>query len=129
MAARAPQFILAEGEIEFDAQRLRADVTLEYGKNREGYFNAKLFGVQLQHAADVATVMFPTCRVVFMLDNSGCHNARRPGGLDADEICLGDDKLSTLPMRNTEYVDNNGVTRQQTMGKKGVLSSELWTGV
>jgi hypothetical protein len=101
---------------------MRADVMLEYGKNKEGYFNAALFGVHFDLAARVAVAKFPFCKIVFMLDNSGCHDARRPDGLDANNICLSDDKKSTHNMRDTTYIDNNGVTRPQTMGKKGALT-------
>ena len=79
-----------------DAKKIYPDIprtaciTLEYGKNKESYFENKRFLDQVCGALQIATYLWPTHDHVWVFDHSGVHK------------CMGDDALSTVKMNLTD---------------------------
>ncbi len=62
---------------------------LEYGENKEGYWNMPRFMSQIRRAAEIAEIKYPKeqgWRICWVFDNSSCHNA------------MGDDALNVRSM-------------------------------
>ena len=62
---------------------------LEYGENREGYWTSDKFLTQMDHAVKIADIKYPKdqgYRVVWVFDNSSCHNAYAEDALNANNM-------------------------------------------
>ena len=62
---------------------------LEYGESREGYWTSDKFLAQMEHAVKIADIKYPKglgyC-VVWVFDNSSCHNAYADDALNANNM-------------------------------------------
>ena len=52
-----------------------ARVLFEYGGNREGYWTSEKFLQQMDHAVTIAESKYPGAQLIWVFDNSSCHNA------------------------------------------------------
>ena len=60
-----------------------ARVLLEYGQNREGYWTSEKFLQQMDHAVTIAKSKYPGAQIIWIFDNSSCHNAYADNALIA----------------------------------------------
>ena len=68
---------------------IEARAFLEYGENREGYWNSEKFMDQIKMAVRIAEVKYPKCdnwRHVWIFDHSSCHSAMPDDGLDVSKM-------------------------------------------
>jgi len=57
-------------------------VVLDYGENREGYWNYAHMVLQFEDAVDVLQVLYPTFDFVFLFDHSATHSKQQIDGLN-----------------------------------------------
>lgn len=63
-----------------------AHMLLEYGENKEGYWTSNKFLSQMDHAVKIAEIKYPKeigYRLIWIFDNSSCHNAYADNALNA----------------------------------------------
>ena len=59
---------------------------LEYGANKEGYWDFDCMALQLEDCIDCMKVIHPNLEFVFLLDHSNGHDKIRPDGLNAKKV-------------------------------------------
>ena len=62
---------------------------LEYGENREGYWNSEKFMDQIKMAVKIAEAKYPKCdnwRLIWIFDHSSCHSAMPDDALDVSKM-------------------------------------------
>ena len=57
---------------------------LEYGANKEGYWNYKLVFLQLEDCVDVVKMLYPQYDFLFLFDHSCGHDKQREDGLNVN---------------------------------------------
>ena len=68
---------------------IEARAYLEYGENREGYWNSEKFMNQIKMAVKISEIKYPKCdnwRHVWIFDHSSCHAAMPDDALDVSEM-------------------------------------------
>ncbi len=68
---------------------MEARAFLEYGENREGYWNSEKFMNQIKMAVKIAEAKYPKCdnwRHVWIFDHSSCHSAMPDDALDVSKM-------------------------------------------
>ena len=63
-----------------------ARMLLEYGESKEGYWTSDKFLSQMDHAVKIAEIKYPKeigYRLIWIFDNSSCHNAYADAALNA----------------------------------------------
>ena len=68
---------------------MEARTLLEYGENREGYWNSERFMNQIKMAVKIAEIKYPKCdnwRHVWTFDHSSCHAAMPDDALDVNKM-------------------------------------------
>jgi len=95
---------------------------LEIGKNQDGYWTNDSFKKSLLENIEIGEYMFPNCQLVFMLDHSGNHRKQPEDALSVDKMSLTDNTKTQPMMHDTTFVDANGLTVTQAIGKKGLLT-------
>ena len=77
---------------------------LEYGADKEGYWNSEKFMANVEDAAKIANFKYPAdkCKVLFIFDQSNCHHVFAEDALNAKvmNVKLGGGELS--PACDTE---------------------------
>ena len=71
------------------SQKQYARAFLEYGENREGYWNRDRFIDQMKQAVEIAEIKYPKSegwRHVWVFDHSSCHNAMADDALDVNKM-------------------------------------------
>ena len=51
------------------------------GINADGYWNNKYMSLQMEDAADVLSVVYPECDIVFLMDQSSGHGKAAKGSI------------------------------------------------
>ena len=115
--------------INFDNDNMMAHLTLRYGKDN-GYFDCDLMCQQMEHAMIIARTKYGTSvDVHFLIDHSANHFAMASDGLNAYAMNKRDNTETQPIMRDTTFVDHNGVTRTQKIGQRGLVSILTERGV
>ena len=68
---------------------IEARALLEYGENREGYWNSEKFMNQIKMAVKIAEIKYPRCdnwKHVWIFDHSSCHAAMPDDALDVSKM-------------------------------------------
>ena len=68
---------------------IEARAYLEYGENREGYWNSKKFMKQIKMAVKIEEIKYPKCdnwRHLWIFDHSSCNVAMPDDALDVSEM-------------------------------------------
>ena len=73
------------GYLAYEGEEAR--VLLEMQK--DGYFNNKMFLVQVEKAIDIFEKKYPHTRGIFMFDNAPSHRKYLEGGLSVDRMNVG----------------------------------------
>lgn len=116
----APQFV-NKRQYDIDSDNMLAHLALKYGQSN-GYFDCDLLCVQLEHAMDIARAKFGDVDVAFLLDHSANHFATAPDGLNSYSMNKSDNTDTQPSIRDTMFVDSEGKTRKQKIGKRGLTS-------
>eukprot|EP00733_Pompholyxophrys_punicea_P000710 Pompholyxophrys_punicea_v1_NODE_243_length_2578_cov_4.304003.p1 type:complete len:731 gc:universal NODE_243_length_2578_cov_4.304003:2318-126(-) len=91
-----------------------ADVYIEIGKNKEGYWDNERFIEQMKNAIRIFEYLYPGAEAIFLLDHSGGHTKKPEDGLNASAMNV--NPLGKQPIfRNTVW---NG--RPQVIGNRGL---------
>ena len=61
---------------------------LEYGKNRDGYWNYDRMLLQFEDIIDVLKVIYPDFNFIFLFDHSNGHNRMQPNSLNVNKISI-----------------------------------------
>ena len=116
-----PQFV-KDGVFHVDPHHARADLMLEYGGQREGWFERQLVVAHARHAAAIAEFKFKGCTIYHLYDHSGAHMAKKENGLDVKQIRKKDGCASQPDIRDTTWTDSDGAKHQQKIGKSGLVT-------
>lgn len=68
---------------------MEAHQLLEYGKSKDGYWTSEKFLAQMEVAVKIADVKYPRgdgYRVIWIFENSSCHNAYAEDALNASRM-------------------------------------------
>lgn len=71
------------------SMKMYAREFLEYGENKEGYWNLKRFMAQIARAVEIAEIKYPKeqgWRLCWIFDNSSCHNAMADDALNVNKM-------------------------------------------
>lgn len=114
-----------------------ARVLLEYGAEKEGYWNSKRFMENVKDAAKIAKYKYPTDKhtIVFIFDQSSCHRAFAEDSLNAKVMnvkpggaqpCMRDTYWPT-PGHVQKLVDRNGIPKgmKKVLEERGINTSTL----
>lgn len=63
---------------------------MEYGKNKEGYFESKKFLEQVRGALQIASYLWPDHEHVWVFDHSGVHKRMSDDALNTNKMNLSD---------------------------------------
>ena len=78
---------LERGKVKYGGNfQKEARLLLEYGESKEGYFTSDKFLSQMDHAVKIAEIKYPKeigYRLVWVFDNSSCHNAYADDAINA----------------------------------------------
>ena len=96
--------------------------SLEYGKNRDGYWTNDDLVQQLeQRAIPIFNLLHPECEALFAFDNSANHHSMKSDALVASRLNLSDGGKSVPHMRAGYYTNaGSGERVVQTMQTAGV---------
>ena len=78
---------------------------LEYGENKEGYWNLSRFMAQIQRAVQIAEIKYPKdqgWRHCWIFDNSSCHNAMADDALNVNKMNVNPGGKQRI-LRDTTY--------------------------
>ena len=78
---------------------------LEYGENKEGYWNLKRFMAQITWAVEIAEFKYPKeqgWRLCWVFDNSSCHNAMAEDALNVNRMNVKPGGAQKI-LRDTSY--------------------------
>jgi hypothetical protein len=103
----------------WDSSRMDCTVLLTYGKEKDGYFNSPKFIIQFQKALQIGAIKRPNCKVVHLIDHSGCHDAKAKDALNVNKMTVHNNCKSQPMMRSTFF----GPKRTpQEISKKGLVT-------
>ena len=62
---------------------------LEFGANKDGYWNGSHFNIQVENMIDCLEVMYPDFDHIILADQSSGHTRKRIGGCDITKMNTG----------------------------------------
>lgn len=87
---RLPEDKLQEARKKYPDITTTAQYTMEYGKNKDGYFEGKKFLTQATNVLQIASVLWPDKDHVWCFDHSGVHKRMADDALNASRMNLND---------------------------------------
>lgn len=96
---------------------INADLIIEYGKNKEDYFDSEQLLVQVKKAHVIARVLYPLDEInlTFIFDQSTIHKRIASNAIVPHEMTLKDGGVNQRLARDTVYIDQNGASHTQKL--------------
>eukprot|EP00733_Pompholyxophrys_punicea_P000756 Pompholyxophrys_punicea_v1_NODE_266_length_2460_cov_55.218295.p1 type:complete len:368 gc:universal NODE_266_length_2460_cov_55.218295:857-1960(+) len=110
-----------------------ADVYIEVGKNKDGYWDSERFINQMKDAIDIIEYLYPEVEAVFLLDHSGGHTKKPDNGLNAHVMNVNPGGKQPV-LRNTiwngqpQVIGNRGlkaVLTERGLFEKGMVQEDM----
>ena len=113
-----------------------ARLLLEYGENKEGYFNSKKFMAQMEDAVAIANIKYPRKEgftVYWIFDQSSCHTAYADDALNVAEMNVNPggsqpklrDTIFNGKLQRMVYADGTPKGMKQILQERGINTSKM----